>query len=328
MTSDVEKDEVSFKGQPHRVKGRGFRIPLAERLRASRRVPQAIVKVTGFSHGLHQVLTQFNYISRKGSLPLEKDTGEILSERESLEELATAWSVDFDTRIRSRDTASIVFSMPRGSNVEALRRAVRAVGARAFPDHEWVFGIHQDRDYPHAHMIVKMRGREGEKKLRLRKPDLYRLREMYAEAAREEGVQLAVSPRAARGVSNKGLKQAAYHLRKKGKSTGISKAGPELKKDPQVQKSMELAIAARHKHEVDAYFAEARALRQTALSRQGKDQEKLRNAAKELEEYARSFPAAYIREKDREEILDKANTSTAKKGENGSTRANGVEMER
>jgi hypothetical protein len=94
-----------------------------------------------------------------------------------------------DKRSDSRDTAHVVFSMPPGSPVEALRGAVRATTAKSFPDHEWVFGIHEDTKHPHAHMVLKMRSREKGKKLRLNKPQLYLLRERFAEAARERGFQ-------------------------------------------------------------------------------------------------------------------------------------------
>jgi hypothetical protein len=174
------------------------------------------------------------------------------------------------------------------------------VGARAFSDYEWVFGIHEDRNHPHTHMMVKMRGREGEKKLQLRKADLYRLREMYAEAAREQGVQLAASPRAARGVQHKGLKQAVYHVRKEGKAIGSAKAVPEIANDPVFMKPWEQVMAARQKREMEAYMSEARSLRLAALSREGKDQEKLRSAAGELEEFALSMMSPKMRDKAQE----------------------------
>src|SRR5258708_7550896 len=120
----------------HRVKGRGFyiplRLPVAERVREARGFRQAIVKVTGFGRGARGVGKAMDYISREGELPLEKDSGELIRGREEQKELVKEWSMDFDGFKNSRDTAQIVFSMPPGSKVEALRAAVRATGARAF----------------------------------------------------------------------------------------------------------------------------------------------------------------------------------------------------
>ena len=156
-------------GRARIVKGRGISIPmsLAERLLAARGVRQAVIKITGFGRGPRGVADAMAYISREGKLPLEKDTGELIQKGscEEQRELVKEWSIDFGGRKRSRDSAQIVFSMPPGSDPEALRRAVRATGARAFPDNEWVFGIHLDTDHPHAHMAVKMCGKENGNKL-------------------------------------------------------------------------------------------------------------------------------------------------------------------
>jgi hypothetical protein len=258
-------------GRARIVKGKGLSInlPLAERLLAARRVPQAVVKVTGFGRGAKGVAKAMDYISRKGELPLEKDTGELIQGREEQRELVKDWSIDFDGPTNSRDSAQIVFSMPPGSSVEVLRAAVRATGARAFPDNEWVFGIHQDTEHPHAHMVVKMRGKEHGKKLRLKKADLRELRGMFAEAARERGVMLAASSRAARGVGRKGIRRTIHQLKQKGirpevdKQT-IQEAGRELMKGDWKEKPWEKAMAERNKLEREAYRQEATALRQAA----------------------------------------------------------------
>ena len=203
-------------GRARIVKGRGLyvQLPVAERLRAARRVPQAIVKVRSFARGTTGVQKIMSYISRKGSLPLEKESGEIVQDLAEQRQLIKDWAIDFDSRKNSRDTAHIIFSMPPGSNAGALRRAVRATAPKAFPDHEWVFAIHEDKKHPHAHLVLKMRGRNQEKILDFKKSDLHKLREHFAEAAREQGVELAASPRAARGIGGKGIRQAIYQFKK------------------------------------------------------------------------------------------------------------------
>ena len=207
-----------FFRRPPIIKGHGLyvRLPLAERLRAAKGVRQAVVKVRSFGHGVKGVRKSMDYISRAGTLPLETESGTIITGREELGDLVRDWAVDFDQRKDSRDSAHIIFSMPPGSDPEALRRAVRAVGARAFRGHEWVFAIHQDKNHPHAHMVLKMRSREQDLKLDFKKTDLHRLREIFAQAAREQGVQLAASPRAARGVGRKAAHHSFYYLRSKG----------------------------------------------------------------------------------------------------------------
>jgi hypothetical protein len=282
---------LNFAGRPRQVKGRGISINLPERLRAARRLPEAIVKVASFSHGLHQVSDHLRYISRDGKLELEKDGDEFLRGEEDWKDLVAQWATDFDTRKRSRDAAHIVFSMPRGSDVYALRSAVRATGNRVFGDHEWVFAIHQDTDYPHAHMLVKMRSRDGDKKLKLRKADLYELRQLFAEAAREQGIPLAATPRAARGVGRKPQRQWVLHLKKRGATplaqvTAVRNLADEVRTQKHTERPWEKAMQIRYETERRSYFTESDALRQIAAKRQGEEREKLEQAASDLNKFA------------------------------------------
>ena len=110
-----------FYGQrPRIVHGRAveLRLPAEERVRASRRLPQAVVKVTSYCKGLCQTRKHVSYISRKGELPLEKDGGEKIEGLENQQEILTDWSKDFEDRKNGRDTANIVFTMPPGSSPE------------------------------------------------------------------------------------------------------------------------------------------------------------------------------------------------------------------
>jgi len=170
-------------GRMRVVKGQGLyvRLPVAERLRAARGMKQAVVKVASYAHGAARAKGLIDYISRQGKLELETESGERITDRQQGKALVDNWARDFDGKAKSRDAVHLVFSMPPGSKVEALRESVRKVGERAFANREWLFAIHEDRRHPHAHMVVKMRGLEKDNKLRLNKPELYRLREVFAE---------------------------------------------------------------------------------------------------------------------------------------------------
>jgi len=297
MDEQDEKPFLDFRRE-RRVKGHALHIKLsrAERLRAARGVRQAIVKVRSFPHGIKGVGRAMSYISRKGTLPLEKDTGELIKGLEEQRELIRDWAVDFDKRKDSRDGAHIIFSMPPGSDPEALRRAVRATGARAFPDNEWVFAIHLDKNHPHAHMVLKMRGREHDLKLDPRKADLHRLREIFAEAAREQGVELAASSRAARGVGKKGMHHSSYYLKRKGVTPEVEKklfdeAFEELRENDWKEKPWEKAMADRNKLEREAYRQEATALCQAVDQQpQQADRERMLKDARILEQFAERMP--------------------------------------
>jgi len=279
--------------QSRTVKGHG--LALAERVRAARGVPQAIVKVASYAQGRSEVMGQVNYITRKGKLELETDEGEQLTTVEAQQGMVRRWSRDFGHRKNSRDTVHLVFSMPHGSDPEALRNSVRKVLQREFPDQEAAFVIHEETKHPHAHVVMKMQGRKKKKRLRLRKEDLHHLRETFAEAAREEGVELAVSPRAARGVGRKGMKQAPYHLRQK-KMIPIAEKETaqetvfELQKGRIEEKPWEKAMQKRNQAEREAYQSEAVKLRAAAARQSQQDRAMLLQAAADLERFSETMP--------------------------------------
>jgi type IV secretion system T-DNA border endonuclease VirD2 len=316
------------------VKGQGFHVRLSreERVRAARGVRQAIVKVSSYSRGVKGVADNLRYISRKGELELEKDTGELIKSPEEQKELIASWAIDFDTRTNGRDTANIIFSMPPGSKVEALKEAVRATAARAFPDHEWLFGIHQDKSHPHAHMMVKMRGRERGKKLRLRKADLYQLRRLFAEAAREQGVELAASSRAERGIGWKSVRQSIYHLKKKGINPNIAKqtireVSREIDLRDWKEKPWDRSIFERNKQEREVYRKTAFELRQEADKQtQEKLREQLRKDAQALERFAEKMPKPKTKRQIWKEIFWQRRLAKNREKSRGADRGEGMEL--
>lgn len=275
--------------------GMSVRMPVMQRVMAARGMKQAVVKVMGFSRGAKGLKDHLNYISREGRLPLEKDSGETVEGLEMQRELVRDWSADFDTRMNSRDTANIVFSMPPGSDPEALSNAVRMVGDDYFAGHEWVFAIHKDTKHPHAHMSVKMRGWERGEKLQLRKADLYELREKFAEASRKQGVPLAASSRAARGVGHKAVRQALRHLRARGIVPEVQKSaaqelGRELERGLPEEKPWEEAMRERNDAERQAYREDAQSLRAAAAQEDAASREAFLAAARDLDTFAKNMP--------------------------------------
>ncbi len=316
MRPELKKEKGLDFGRSRLVKGRGLgvRLPLAERLRVARGIPQAVVKVVSFPRCKTRLRELMEYISRDGALPLETESGDLVTTLEGQKELAELWARSFDRRKRSREAVHIVFSMPRGSDPEALRKAVRTVVTRHFAGHRAVFGIHEDRKHPHAHAVIHMRG--PKKKLELRKSDLHRLREVYAEAAREEGVMLAASPRAARGVGQKGVRQAVHHLRAKGVVPKVQKEAArefmeETKRGVLAEKPWEQAMRHRHDLEKQAYLEEAQRLRTASTQANARDQQSMREAAKVLELYARTMPTPKTR---RMSWIDKIRKAAGLKG--------------
>lgn len=284
-------------GKSRIVKGHG--LSLGARLQAARGIPQAVVKVLSYSHGTPGVKASMKYISKDGELPLETESGDVVIGCVEQKELVKNWSRDFGNRKNSRDSVHLTFSMPKGSDPEALRGAVRTVLSKSFPGHESVFAIHQDRPHPHAHVVVKMRSRESGKQLRINRPEIQQLREAFAEAATEQGVELAASPRAARGVGEKGTSQAVHHLRKRGIVPRVDKVMAQevmddLERGGWREKVWEQAQRERNEQERKTYLKEAQRVRaEAALKKPAHDpktQQALLKAAADLARYSEEMP--------------------------------------
>jgi len=183
--------------------GKGAWVTLA---RVARRVPEAMVKVTGKTHDAGHLARHLDYISRNGRLPLEGPDGERLAGRAEVRAIADDWAGELSAepmRRRGAVSMSIVLSMPTGTEAFRVEDASRAFAERVFGERfAYVFVLHDEDRHPHVHLTVRMSGREGAR-LNPRKADLQRWREVFAEALRERGVEAEATPRRARGVVQK-----------------------------------------------------------------------------------------------------------------------------
>ena len=140
---------------------------------------------------------------------------------------------------------------------------------------------------------MKLRGRVKTKKRDLKKEDLYRLREVFAEAAREEGVELAVSPRAARGVGRKGTSMAIRQMREKKILPKVWKEAMRecMERDIASERPWEKAMEERNKKERATYRENAEELRTQAAAQADLNQRQaLLRAAADLERFSKTMP--------------------------------------
>lgn len=194
---------------------RAWRGTLSDRLRVAKRLPQAVLKISSHNHGVPKVRARLRYISRDGSLPIETDEG-LQLEGPEVDRLVDDWAADFSNRTDSRDTMSLVVSLPAGSDQKAAMGAAREFFAETFAEnHEYVFAGHDDTDHFHIHLVVKARGRDG-KALRTTRRDPQLWRQSFAERARYHGIELDASPRTARGVGRRTPPTAIVQIRERG----------------------------------------------------------------------------------------------------------------
>lgn len=279
------------------------RMSRAQMLRVADKLPQAVVKVTSYASGKGRTMALAAYVSREGDLPMETDEGHVLTSKDEVEENLSEWAHDFKERKNSRDTMHLVLSTPKGSDRVATHRAIRAFAAEMFSsNHSYMFAIHNDTDYPHGHVIVKMRGHDGTK-LDPRKRDLQRWREVYSEKCREQGIEVEASPRLARGVgtvgAGKGRKLAAIKAEERGESPRFHTALREAVKDAwsELQTTGEVTLKGWEKrakevtaHFKTAYSEEAKLIEKEARQKDGEQRELLEMQAEKLRAFAESLP--------------------------------------
>lgn len=190
---------------------------------ASKNLPQAVLKVSSYGSGASKVSAHVNYINRNGELEVEDPAGNKIKDPAEIKELMSEWAADFDKRKNSRDTVNIVLSAPIGSSRPAVEKSVREFAKETFGEsNDYVFAMHDDTEHPHGHLVVKMRGYDGEK-LDPRKEDLKLWRETFAKKMRANGIEVDASPRFERGQGRKATKQSVVNIRKRGETPKVDK---------------------------------------------------------------------------------------------------------
>lgn len=199
--------------------------------RTSRRVPEAVVRVTGRQHGGGHVLANFAYISRLGhgddkELGLETSEGEVLRDGREMQLLAKEWNdweMDGDARRKGATSLSMILSMPTGTDPERLKGAALDFAKEEFANRSWVASLHVDRDHPHVHLTIARRDHDG-RRFHPNRDDLFRWRQRFAEKLRDRGIEANATPARARGIDPKHEPIAAIKMREKGQVPQIDKS--------------------------------------------------------------------------------------------------------
>lgn len=193
--------------------------------RTVRRAPEVVVKVSGGGHTLGAVAAHFEYISRQGELEIETDGEDLLQGKEAALALAEDWDLEIDAALdrwdhmaRGGRTAhpklvhNIVLSMPAGTPPSRLLAASREFAREEFAlQHRYAMVLHTDSDHPHVHLVVSAHDREG-KRLNVRKADLRRWRERFAEQLRRQGLEANATPAQLRDAGKSGLRRLAAEV--------------------------------------------------------------------------------------------------------------------
>ena len=119
--------------------------------------------------------------------------GRAVADEAEAREVATDWAGTMRPR-SPRDTMHLVVSARAGTDREAFKDSVRDYLATAFPGHRYGFALHQDRPHLHAHAVITMRADDGSR-LHPNITDFHAWRGMFAEAARQHGLEFTATRR-------------------------------------------------------------------------------------------------------------------------------------
>ena len=194
-------------------------------IKAVRKVPEVMVKISGGGKGMSHIKAHIDYIARNGEIDLEDENGDIHKGRRELADVKKAWATDGvgipEESDKRKEAFNIIFSMPPGTDRKTVKDAVRAFAADEFKDHQYVFASHDDEEHTHVHLCVKAADQNGIR-LNPRKNDLQRWRELFVDKLKVVGIEANATPRWSRGVVQKPEKQAMKHINKRKEPTRIS----------------------------------------------------------------------------------------------------------
>jgi hypothetical protein len=200
--------------------------------RTVRRVPEVMLKVTGGGTQVGAVKAHLDYISRKGQLEIETDTGDRIA-RDQQKAFLADWHLELSAgqyrKSRKGQPApratrlvkNIVLSMPYPTPPEKVLAAAQAFAREKFAgQHRYALVLHTDQQHPHVHLVVKAEDNYG-RKLHIDKPILRAWREDFARLMREQGIAANATPRFVRGQNKRKAKWGGFRAQRHGASTAL-----------------------------------------------------------------------------------------------------------
>lgn len=180
----------------------------------NKKIPQVMVKISGASKGMDKAQAHANYIGRHGKVELEDETGHKFTGKDEQKDLLKSWGAmglhDKDETGTRKEAFHFVFSMPKGTNPDALKSAVKNLVQEEFTGHKYYLAQHLDTDSPHVHVIVAAADDRGAR-LNPRKADLHNYRVQFAQKLIEQGVEATASRRVHRFKYQEGKAQGLIH---------------------------------------------------------------------------------------------------------------------
>jgi hypothetical protein len=208
---------------------------IAQVSRTVRRVPEALVKVSGGGTSAKGVIAHLNYLNRRRDFEIATNDGKRVQGRASVKNLVEDWDLDLDAaesqsgyrcmpgRKPTKLVHNIVLSMPAGTSPTGLLAASQAFAREQFAlKHRYAMVLHTDQPHPHVHLVVKAMGEQGQR-LNIHKATLREWRHEFAQHLRAHGIEANATDRAIRGVTNPRKLDGIYRANEDERSTHVQK---------------------------------------------------------------------------------------------------------
>jgi len=226
-----------------RISGSVPRARQKQMVRAAMGHSPAIFKAirSGGTHTRAQLRNQLGYLTSKSSMIIDSrgtyDGQERLSEKEAEQvtrRFAAQWNEGFNPKLGH--TSHLLMAFPIGTRVEDVGEITREICERFFQGEgshfDYIAAVHEDRDHPHAHVVLNRRSKDGE--VFFLKQDHHfnydAFREAMVEVSDRYGLRLEATRRAERGVVTKAPADAQVRRAMENSQTVCERerVGPEL----------------------------------------------------------------------------------------------------
>lgn len=256
------------------------------------KLPQAMLKISGYCKGKAHAQKHISYITRHGKLELTTHDGSVLKGISAAKELINDWASDFGTRKNSRDMVKIVLSAPENSNPDNLKKAVEEFLKAEFgATNEYVYALHTDTNNPHLHVAIKMVTYQGNK-IDPRKNYIEKIRRDFAKCCRNNGILVEASRRYQRGITGTSKNTSIKQMRKNKHNNIIHdrNLNNQIYKDFDSQNQQHIAPE-RNKIIREEYINSAADLMTLSMKKEGVQQQKTYQiAAKKMLDFAKQMP--------------------------------------
>lgn len=203
--------------------------------RTAKRAPQVVVKITSRIHGAASTLGAFTYVGRIGMsdkepLGVETSEGKQLMSAQEMMVLAREWQQweqSDEARRKGATAIAMVFSMPPGTDPEAVRDAVRDFAENDMANRRWVMALHTDEAHPHVHLVIAGRDNDG-RRFNPNREFLQHCRERFAENLRERGIEADATIRMTRGYPAKQDPTPVLKMRERGAEPEADKGRADM----------------------------------------------------------------------------------------------------